>query len=427
MPLDVKSVENLIGTPVPYAYAVKAGPWLFLTGHEAYDWRTGAVDEAVSGPPGYPLFGRYHKSRREADFIFNRMRRVLEEFGTDFEHSIRLDQYYPNPRAVAAYHLARHDAFGNYIPPSTSVVMDRIFGGRSSISTSLIAVVPEPEYGIRKVYPPGVASAPTSGFVPAVVCNEFVFVAGQMAHNPGTGLDPRAVVPEHAAWAGIPIRKQTEFLILEKLKPALEAAGSSLQQSVKAQIYLSDIGDMPDCLDVWDRYYAGIPCAVTVVPTRSFATAGGIIEINLIALTNGATRRKEVIEADIPGMAAFGPCLKVGEFLLPSGLMAIDRNGYAAGNSASADFPGLAYAGYSQAETVYLYAEALCRAAGTAMDRLLRAQYFVSDIEAFPGIAMAWSSRYGGQPHPFVCVQTPTPMPASGVAFIADFWISTAS
>src|SRR5690349_3238274 len=305
--LEVKSLPNLLGTTASYAYAVKAGPWIFLTGHEAYDWRTGRAEEAVSGPPGYPLFGHHHKSRREADFIFRRMRGLLEEFGTDFAHSVRLDQYYPNPRAVAAYHLARHDAFGEYIPPSTSVVMERCFGGSSTISTSLIAAVPEPGYEIRKIHPPGVASAPTSGFVPAVVCNDFVFVAGQMAHNPGTGLDPRAAVPEHAAWAGIPIRKQTEFLILEKLMPALDAAGSSLEQSVKAQIYLSDIADMPDCLDVWNEHYAGIPCAVTVVPTKSFATEGGIIEINLIALTNEASRRKEATEADIPGMAAFGP------------------------------------------------------------------------------------------------------------------------
>jgi hypothetical protein len=103
---------------------------------------------------------------------------------------------------------------------------------------------------------------------------------------------------------------------------------SSLEQSVKAQIYLADTADMPDCLDVWSRHYAGIPCAITVVPTKSFATAGGIIEINLIALTNGATRRKEVIDANIPGMAAFGPSLKVGEFLLPSGLMAIRPDGH---------------------------------------------------------------------------------------------------
>ena len=317
--------------------------------------------------------------------------------------------------------------FEDYIPPSTSVVMERCFGGGSTISTSLIAVVPGAGYEINKIYPPGVASTPTSGFVPAAICNEFVFVAGQMAHNPGTGLDPRVIVPDHAAWAGIPIRQQTEFLIVEKLKPALEAAGSSLEQSVKAQIYLAEIADMPDCLDVWSRYYAGIPCAITVVPTKSFATAGGIIEINLIALTNGAIRQKEVVDANIPGMAAFGPSLKVCEFLLPSGLMAIGRDGHIAGSIVSPNFPGLAHAGYSQAEAVYGYAEALCQAAGTTMDRLLRAQYFMADIGAFPGIAMAWSSRYRDQPHPFVCVQTPQSMPAPGAALIADFWISTIS
>ena len=43
MSLEVRSVENLLGTPVLYAYAVKAGPWLFLILHEAYDWRTGCL------------------------------------------------------------------------------------------------------------------------------------------------------------------------------------------------------------------------------------------------------------------------------------------------------------------------------------------------------------------------------------------------
>jgi enamine deaminase RidA (YjgF/YER057c/UK114 family) len=423
MTVDVRSVENLLGTPVPYAYAVKAGPFVFLTGHEAYDWRTGTADE-VAGPPGFPLYG-HHRSRREGDFILRRMRRLLGEFGTDLAHSVRLDQYYPNPRAVAAYHLSRHAEFGDYIPPSTSVVMERCFAADATISTSLIAVLPEPGYEIRKIHPPGVASAPTSGFVPAVVCNEFVFVAGQMAHNPGAGLDPRVVVPEHSAWAGTAIRKQTEYLILEKLKPALEAAGSSLERSLKAQIYLADIADAPDCLDVWNQYYADIPCAITVVPTKSFATLGGIIEINLIALTSGAAREKQVVAADIPGMATYGPCIKVGEFLLPSGLMAIGGDGQIAGRTISPGFAGLAHAGHSQAAVIYDYAEALCEAAGTTMAKLLRAQYFVDDIAAFPGIAMAWSARFGRQPHPFVCVETPTPMPAPGAAIIADFWIST--
>ena len=418
--LEVKSV-NLLGTPVSYAYAVKAGPWMFLTGHEAFDFAAGIPDE-VAGPPGFPLFGR-PRSRREGDFILRRMRRILREFGADLSGGVRLDQFYPNPAAVAAYHLARHAEFGDYIPPSTSVVMERCFAAETTISTSLIAVMPGAGYEIRKVYPPGVASAPTSGFVPAVVCDDFVFVAGQMAHNPGQGLDPRAHVPEHSAWAGTEIRKQTEFLISEKLKPALEAAGSSLEQSVKAQVYLARVEDFPDFIDVWNRHYENIPCAVTVAPTKSFATVGGIIEINLVALTNTAKRQKEVIAADIPGTAAYGPCLRVGEFLLPSGLMAVGRDGHIVGNRVSPGLDGLSYAGYVQAAAVYDYAEALCRAAGTAMANTLRAQYFVPDVSAFPGIAMAWGQRFGAQPHPFCCIQTPPAMPAPGAALIADFWI----
>jgi enamine deaminase RidA (YjgF/YER057c/UK114 family) len=197
------------------------------------------------------------------------------------------------------------------------------------------------------------------------------------------------------------------------------------EQSLKAQIYLANIEDAPDCLDAWNQYYAGIPCAVTVVPTKSFATVGGIVEINLIALTNGAARKKQVVETDIPGMAAYGPCIKVGEFLLPSGLIAIGRDGHIAGRTISPGFAGLAHAGHIQAEAISDYAEALCQAAGTTMAKLLRAQYFVADVAVFPGVAMAWSTRFGRPPHPFVCVQTPTPMPAPGTAVIADFWIST--
>jgi enamine deaminase RidA (YjgF/YER057c/UK114 family) len=350
------------------------------------------------------------------------MRRILRELGSDLGNGVRLDQYYPTPAAVDPYHLARHVEFGDYIPPSTSVVMERCFAAETNISTSLIAVMPGHE--IHKIYPPGVGSAPSSGFVPAVVCDDFVFGAGQMAHNAGHGLDPRAHVPDHAAWAGSEIRKQTEFIILEKLTPALEAAGSSLERSLKAQIYLARVDDFPDFVDVWNRYYANIPCAVTVVPTKSFATVGGIIEINLLALTNTATRQKQVISADIPGMAAYGPCVRAGEFLLPSGLMAIGHDGYVVGKTVSPWFAALSHAGYTQAAAVYDYAERLCRIAGTSMANVLRAQYFVSDLTAFPGIGMAWSAKIGTQPHPFVCIQTPPAMPAPGILLIADFWIS---
>jgi enamine deaminase RidA (YjgF/YER057c/UK114 family) len=245
-----------------------------------------------------------------------------------------------------------------------------------------------------------------------------------MASGPEHGLDPRAHVPDHSLWADTEIRKQTEFIIQERLKPALEAADSSLEGSVKAQVYLKNVADFPDFIDVWLQHYANIPCALTVVPTKGFAMVGGIIEINLLALTTSAKRAKEVVAADIPDMATYGPCIKVGEFLLPSGLMPIGRGGHVVGKAISPSFPGLSHAGYAQTTAVHDYAEALCKVAGTSLTKVLRAQYFVSDLTAFPGIAMSWAARFGKQPLPFVCVQTPPEMPAPGMALIADFWIS---
>jgi len=73
--IEIRGVENLAGTAVPYAYAVKAGPWLFLTGHEAFDFAAGAAPE-VEGPAGFPSFGA-PRLKREAEYILKRMRKTL--------------------------------------------------------------------------------------------------------------------------------------------------------------------------------------------------------------------------------------------------------------------------------------------------------------------------------------------------------------
>ena len=57
--------------------------------------------------------------------------------------------------------------------------------------------------------------------------------------------------------------------------------------------------------------------AVTVsslnMRSESITQTGGMIEINLIALKNGATRRKQVVEVDVPAAATFGPCVRAGK------------------------------------------------------------------------------------------------------------------
>jgi hypothetical protein len=114
--ITIRTAEHLVGSAVSHAYAVKAGPFVFLNGHEGYDFAAGVIP-AVAGPPGFPEYGK-PGLRREADFILERTGQILKSFGTDFAHCVRLDQYYTDANAVRAYHLARFAALGKYIHPA---------------------------------------------------------------------------------------------------------------------------------------------------------------------------------------------------------------------------------------------------------------------------------------------------------------------
>jgi enamine deaminase RidA (YjgF/YER057c/UK114 family) len=419
--LTVKSVERLAGSANSFAYAVKAGPWIFLNGHEAFDFERGLAPE-VEGPPGHHLSGR-PPLRREAEYILRRMRSILKEFGSDLPNAVRVDQCYTSGQAVHAYHLARFAEFGSYIPPSTSIIMERCFTARTNIHTSMLAIVPGQDWTIEKLTLPGQAIS-ASGYNPAVVVNDFVFVAGNQALRENGELGPGVAVPSTRNWGGQnAFRRQVHYVIKERLEPSLKAAGSALEHSLKAQVYIRGVNNFPDFMDVWLQYFRDIPCAVTLVPAKDYSSIESMLEINLIALKNGAARRKQVVGVDIPALASYGPCVRAGELVFPSGLMALSRDGGVPAADDAPAFDAIGLAGQAQAALIHSYAEAVCKAVGASMANVVRAQYFLTDIRDFAGVAAAWSDRYGKQPHPFATVQVPGPLPPRGAAVIGDFWI----
>jgi len=235
----------------------------------------------------------------------------LKSFGTDFAHCVRLDQYYTDPNAVRAYHLARFAALGKYIPPSTSMITEGCFGAKSTMTTSLVAVVPDAQWEVKPVYPEGAAFFAYSGYAPAVTTNEFVFAAG-------AGPDVKDVIstdkPEgpHYFWStGLPIRRQTES-ILKKIEITLKAAGTSLAQCIKAQVHVAGAESFPDFIDVWNEHVGSAPAALTVTPAKAFSAAEIVVSINYILLKDGAQRKKQVVHADIPELAAYSPAVRAG-------------------------------------------------------------------------------------------------------------------
>src|SRR5436189_273021 len=175
------------GTDIHYAQGMRAGPWLFFTGHEASDFERG-IATVVAGKPGLPLDGQA-RYRREADYVLARLAKLIAAEGGDLRHIVRVDHDYPSALAVNPYQRA-----------------------------------------------------------------------------------PNAV------WNGTDIRLQSEFIITGRLKPALEAGGSSLANAIKAQVYLTDINDLPEFMDVWNGYFGANPCALTVVATKGLALLESKIE-----------------------------------------------------------------------------------------------------------------------------------------------------
>lgn len=420
--ITMRTAEHLVGSATNYAYAVKAGPFVFLNGHEAYDFATGYVP-AVKGPAGFPEYGK-PGLRREADYLMGRMGETLKSLGTDLAHSVRLDQYYTEADAVRAYHLARFASFGKYVPPSTSIIENGLFGAKSNISTSLLAVMPDPQWEIKGVYPEGANVSAFSGYAPAVVANEFVFAAGTGPMDKDVLETDKPEGPHHRWGSVLPIRRQAQSA-LDRVDKILKAAGTSFANCLKAQVHIAGEENFPDFLDVWNERLGASPAALTVTPAKGFASLEMMVEINYILLKDDAQRKKQIVRADIPEMASYSPAVRAGEFVFGPGLLPIGRDGRVAGLAQGDDFLGLSLRTQLQADTIYDHAEAIAKSAGTSMRNVVRIDYWVTDIREFPGVALAWAGRYGNAPHPFACVVTPT-LAAPGATVMADFWFHTA-
>src|SRR5436309_1807189 len=94
-----------------HAPFVRGGKWVFGTGLRAIG-ADGLLDRAVldasrlAAPP---------KAQREAAAIFANMSESLRAAGSAMTHVARLDQYYPDARAVDPYHVARKQALGGQV------------------------------------------------------------------------------------------------------------------------------------------------------------------------------------------------------------------------------------------------------------------------------------------------------------------------
>jgi enamine deaminase RidA (YjgF/YER057c/UK114 family) len=420
---DLKYLERtrLAGTRFELAQGVRAGAWMFFTGHEATDFQNGLAP-SVAGKSGLPLGGA-PRHLREGDYLIQRFQKLITAEGGDMRHIVRVDQYYPTGASVNGYQRARKAVLKDLVPPSTSVLMEEMLVEGAGMDVSWLAVIPgegrEPKIG----RPEGVPVPQHSGFNVTLVSGDYVFVAGQMPNNEAmTGIEPAAYRPPNAIWNGTDIRLQTEFLITSRLKPALEAGGSSLKNAIKAQVYLTKIEDLPEFMDVWNSHFGQSPCALTVVATKGLALLESIIEINILGLRDAGSTKKEIIDHKASSAMRLGPAaVRAGDLLCLSALYAADENGALPEIRAAAGLKHLGVPAGLQMKAILSAADEICRASGTSLDKVVRASHFVGDLNVVHPVLTAWTEKLPGIPLPFGAVRCPS-MPVPGCDIILDMW-----
>ncbi len=408
---------------IRYAPGVRAGGWIFATGHKGNADFAGGMAPAVLNT-GLPAWDS-SKHRRESDQIFANLGRVLKAGGSSYRNIVRVDQYYTDYRAVPPYHGARRAALGDHIPPSTSILMPRFLLTGQEIEMQMIAAAE----GVRvqHIRPKAHAIHASSGYSLALTVENFVFVAGRLADalTLTDGLAPEVRLPAGHLWKGVPVKLETEFTIRQKLEPALKAAGSSLADVVKCQVYLRDPADFAPFNEVWRAHFARNPPATSLIPmsTPGLAIAEGRVEINAIALrSRGKTRARGIDAGVMPAWKGYSQAVRAGDLLFISGLLAIDRNGLI--EAARVD-PAQPYFGSSvQAQMDYMLANAqkLCKAAGTSLANVVRIQQFHTDLKEFYPAYQVWQQHLPGQHLPYSAVEVPF-LPVPGCTVQLDLWV----
>ena len=211
--------------------------------------------------------------------LFRELEARLVAAGSSLSRVARLDQYYPDFPCVAPYQAARKQAFERrQVAPSTSVVVSGLQDRVSQVDVQVIAATSASGYTLSEVQT-GLNRPDTSGYAPCLRIGDLIFVAGQLARDGSGGLAAHGVAEE------------TDFVVQRRIVPALQAAESSLDLVLKAQVYLT--GDEAAFQEVWQRAFAAAVPPTTVVRVRhpAFLTREATVEINVIAAHRSARSR----------------------------------------------------------------------------------------------------------------------------------------
>ena len=235
---------------------------------------------------------------------------------------------------------------------------------------------------------------PLANYSEAVVAGPWLFAAGQLASDFKTGVPAEARKGANFPFYGSDIKLQTRY-ILENLKKTFAAAGTSLDNAIKAQVFLTDLNDFAAFDEVWKEYFK-VPPARTTVGTTALLIKDSLIEIDLIGFVPGRGAEKQAVKSSAPQpLAHYTEAFRVGDLVLAAGQIASDyKSGVPADARRHPNFPY--YSSDIKLQTRYVLdnLKKTFEAAGSSLDNVIKAQVFLTDLNNFHAFDEVWKEYF---------------------------------
>jgi reactive intermediate/imine deaminase len=375
-----------------YTEAFRVGDLIFAAGQLATDFKTGVPAEAKTNP-AFPFYGSDIKL--QTDYILKNLARTFAAAGSSLDHVLKAQVFLTDLNDFAGFDEIWKTYFKT--PPArTTVQTTGLLIKDTLIEIDLIGYVPRPGLDVRAVKS-GIP-APLAHYTEAFVVGDLVFAAGQLATDFVTGIPEQAKKKQAFPFYGSDIKLQTEF-ILKNLATTFAAAGSSLDNVVKAQVFLTDLNDFAAFDEVWRSFFK-TPPARSTIGTGGLLIKDSRIEIDLIAYVPSGGRQVTKVKSDNPApLASYSEAFAVGDIIFAAGQLATDfRTGIPPEAKTNPAFPYYGSDIKLQTEFILKNLARTFAAAGSSFDEVVKAQVFLTDLKHFNGFDEVWKTYFKTPP-----------------------------
>jgi len=370
-----------------YSEGVVTGPWVFAAGQIASDYKNGVPAEARRHP-NFPYYSSDIKLQTR--YVLQNLKKTFAAAGSSLDNVVKAQVFLTDLNNFCAFDEVWKEYFKT--PPArTTVGTTGLLVKDTLVEIDLIGFVPGP--GIEKQAIKSGAPRPIAHYTEAYKVGDLVFAAGQIASDYKDGVPEKAKRHPNFPYYSSDIKLQTRY-ILGNLKQTFEAAGSSLANVVKAQVFLPDLDNFHAFDEVRKEYFP-VPPARTTVGTTGLLVKDTLVEIDLIGVVRGRVE-KQAIQSNAPRpIAHYTEAYRVGDLVFAAGQIASDyKDGVPEKARRHPNFPY--YSSDIKLQTRYILdnLKQTFAAAGSSLERVVKAQVFLTDLNNFPAFDEVWKEYF---------------------------------